>query len=197
LYRTRHEPSTTALASRCRHRHPRVANRYGADFASCSLGASSLLGCPAFSFRTLLMRALSALARAETTRLLRSLSLSEPPPVARRSTRRARTLSTRDAPNTTASQAPGHLPPIDPSGSLLAGAQSDLQTTCSTRVLPPWPAVRHAFTRSICVLGTPHAGSSPECDEPHAPYGLLQLKRSSNTPTSTPNLNFRQQATLC
>jgi hypothetical protein len=48
LYRTRHEPSTTALASRCRHCHPRVANRIGADFASCSLEAPSLSGARLF-----------------------------------------------------------------------------------------------------------------------------------------------------
>jgi hypothetical protein len=41
LYRTRHESSTKTRASRCRHHLPRVANRFGADFASCGPKASS------------------------------------------------------------------------------------------------------------------------------------------------------------
>lgn len=39
LYRTRHKPSTKALASRCRHDQPRVMNRFGAGFTSCDLSS--------------------------------------------------------------------------------------------------------------------------------------------------------------
>ena len=42
LYRTRHEPSTKTLASRCRQHLPRVANRFGADVASCGPETSTL-----------------------------------------------------------------------------------------------------------------------------------------------------------
>jgi hypothetical protein len=69
-----------------------------------------------------------------------------------------------------------------------------LRATLRQRTVPelctPWPAVRHAFTSSFCLLGTPRRDYSSKLDEPHAVYGILQLKRSSNTPTSTPNPNF-------
>lgn len=53
--------------------------------------------------------------------------------------------------------------------------RTTLQTTFSTRVLPPWPDVRHAFAHSLCVLDTPRNDYSPERDEPHAVRRLLQL----------------------
>jgi hypothetical protein len=41
LYRTKHEPSTKTRASHCWHHLPRVANRFGAELASCGPEAST------------------------------------------------------------------------------------------------------------------------------------------------------------
>jgi hypothetical protein len=46
LYRTKHDPSTSTQANRCRYHLPRVASRFGADFASCGPVASTLAGSP-------------------------------------------------------------------------------------------------------------------------------------------------------
>ena len=108
--------------------------------------------------------------------------------------RTARTLSTRGAPTPQLPRLRNafHLPILVIRSSL--ALRTTLQTTFSTRVLPPWPDVRHAFAHRLCVLDTPHTGYSPRCDEPHAVFRLLQLKRSSNTPTRAPNPSIQQQA---
>jgi hypothetical protein len=77
LYRTKHAPSTNTQASRCRHHLPRVASRFGADFASCGSVASTLSGCLGCPDR--LTRALSTLVRAETAKPLTSLYLRSDP----------------------------------------------------------------------------------------------------------------------
>lgn len=74
--------------------------------------------------------------------------------------------------------------------------RTTLQTTLSTRVLPPWPDVRHAFAHSLCVLGTSRNDYSSRREEPHAVFRLLQLKRSSNTLTWAPNPSVGQQSCL-
>jgi hypothetical protein len=113
------------------------------------------------------------------------------------SARAARTLSTRGAPTPRLPRLRDAFhPPVLSVRSSLA-LRATLQTTVSTRALPPGPDVRHAFTHSACVLDTPRSGYSPLRDEPHAACRLLQLKRSSNTLTGAPNLGHRWQATIC
>lgn len=78
--------------------------------------------------------------------------------------------------NTTASQAPKHLPPKDPDDFAPCWrSERTLQTTISTWVWPPRPDVRHAFTHSLCMLGTPRCDCSSKLGEPRAVYGILQL----------------------
>ena len=108
--------------------------------------------------------------------------------------RTARTLSTCGAPTPQLPRLGNAFPlPILVIRSSLA-LRTTLQTIFSTRVLPPWPDIRHAFTHRVCALGTLRNDYSPRRDEPHAVNRLLQLKRSSNTPTRAPNPSIGQQA---
>jgi hypothetical protein len=109
----------------------------------------------------------------------------------------ARALSTRDAPTPQLPRLRNafHLPILVIRSSL--ALRTTIQTTFSTRVLPPWPDVRHALTHSLCVLGTPRNDYSSCRDGPHAVFRLLQLKRSSYTPTRAPNPSIQQQAAFC
>jgi len=52
-------------------------------------------------------------------------------------------------------------------------------------------------SHTVCVLDTPRYDCSSKLGEPRAVYRILQLKRSSNTLASTPNLHIRQQAAVC
>lgn len=78
-----------------------------------------------------------------------------------------------------------------------AGAPGDsIRQRTVPELCTPWPAVRHAFTSSFCLLDTPCFDYSSKLDEPHAVYGILQLIRSSNTPTTTPNPDFSSKLPL-
>jgi hypothetical protein len=118
----------------------------------------------------------------------------QPDPSCPGADRTARTLSTRGAPTP---QLPRlrhafHLSILVIRSSL--ALRTTLQTIISTRVLPPWPDIRHAFTHRLCVLGTPRNDYSPG-REGHMPsIGFCNLNdlrthpRGRQTPASNSKL---------
>jgi len=136
-----------------------------------------------------LVRALSTLARAEDSEATDAPFTNRATPGCPEPARRARALSARDAPTPRLPRLGNVFHPRILAAYPLAGARSDLQTTNNPRLCTPGPAVRHAFTHSGCALDSTRRGYSPKPAEPHAVNGILHLKRSSNTPTCTPNPN--------
>lgn len=110
-----------------------------------------------------------------------------------------RALSTREAPNLTASQARKRLPPKDParvSPSLRLGGL--YWETCSSHILGMGGSdEHHAFTHSSYALDPPSSGVSQRLGRPHDVFRLLQLVRSSDTPSELSKpLRDRWQATI-
>jgi hypothetical protein len=175
LYRTRHEPSTKTRASRCRRHLPRAVSRIGADFTGCGPGSLLLLGMPGHPGMTHTGVVNPCASRDSKTT---DVSLRPPRnPGCPEPARIARALSTRGAPTPQLPRLRNAFHPRILATSPLACAWSG---PSRQRTVPelctPWPAVRHAFTHSFCMLDTPRRDYSSRLDEPHAVYGILQLK---------------------